>query len=511
MDYVNSPDFILLGVQMLPYQTLIKIDPGSKKAQYRQLIDQFLDCIKNGIIPSGTKLPSTRLLAGLLNIHRKTVIAAYQELIGQGWVLTRPRSGYYISSEIVIPKTLQTKAPADLFQEKLPGVITLGVSVSNPVKQVGPDVPYSHIDDGVPDARIAPFNSLIQEYKLIAQRDYKLKYVNAGSMAESVRLKQAIAIHLSKSRGFLPGTGNILTTSGAQMGIYLAGLALISPGDIIVVGSPGYHLANSTFQNQGATILEVPVDANGMDTEAVEKICKQYTVKAIYVIPHHHYPTTATLSPQRRIKMITMASVYDFLILEDDYDYDYHYSSAPHLPMASYPHSGRVIYIGSLSKSFAASLRLGFVVASTDLIMAMGTLRRDIDIRGDLLMEEATAAMFENGEMERHIRRSVKIYKERRDLICHAFDNQLKPFVSYLKPAGGLAVWMEIDKRYQVEQLADYLKKIGFCLNPRAVFGKDQLNHIRLGFASIDHQEINKLVTAMYTAFVNFNTVPNEE
>lgn len=464
-------------------------------------------------MPSGTKLPSTRLLAGMLHIHRKTVIAAYDELISQGWIVPKSRSGYYINAEIVIPEKLKNEKQTALFPKNLPGGMSERYAVDRlAVHSSLAGREYCHIDDGLPDARLAPFDGLMREYKGIAKRRYKLKSINAGSMAASVRLSEAIAHHLSKSRGFLPDTDNILVTNGAQMGIYLVGQALINPGDIIIAGYPGYHLANLTFQNQGAKIMEVPVDEDGINTDAIENICRQHPVKAIYVVPHHHYPTTATLSPQRRLKMIALSSRYNFLIIEDDYDYDYHYTSAPHLPMATYPHRGRVIYIGSLSKTFAASLRLGFVVASSDLINEMGYLRRNIDIRGDFLMEEAAAAMFENGEMERHIKRSVKVYKERRDIFCNALEKDLKQLVSYVKPAGGLAVWIGIKKLYDVDILVKLVNKEGFSLHPKAVFGKKQgLNHFRIGFASINEQEINDLLKAMKKAFNNYKTDPDEK
>lgn len=493
---------------MLPYQSLIAIDLDNKRPQYQQIVDQILSCIKNGNLQPGSKLPSSRVLATMLKVHRKTVIAAYDELINQGWIVPKARSGYFINSEIEIPEQSGNDKATELFPDKLPVLInTKYVADKMQVSSLS-DIPNSYIDDGLPDARIAPFSNLIREFKALCQREYKLKKVNAGSMADSTRLREALISHLSKSRGFLPKIDNVLVTSGAQMAIYLVGQALINPGDIVIVGFPGYGLANYSFQNCSAKVVDVPVDNDGINTDEIELVCKKHTVKAIYVVPHHHYPTTATLSPQRRLKLIKMAATYNFLIIEDDYDFDYHYSSAPHLPMATYPHEGRVVYISSLSKSFAASMRLGFIVASSDLISAMGSVRKNIDIRGDLLMEESVAALFENGEMERHLRRSVNVYKERRDFLCSELDKNLKHAVSYIKPAGGLAIWLKIADQYRVEVLVDGIKKEGFSFNPKAVFGAEyNLNHLRLGFASLNHQEIVDLVQAMNSALKKYNII----
>ena len=491
---------------MLPYQTLLKIDAEDKKALYEQIAVSLSKCIKDGTIPSGTKLPSSRTLADILNLHRKTILAAYDELINQGWIIAKNRSGYYINPDIVIADTGNKGKKDNRFPDRspVPLIAAFPVVSTNSAKRVN-DVNTVFIDDGLPDARLAPYNSLLRELKIITERNYKLKKVNYGTTIESNRLRDALALHLAKSRGFQPHVSNILTTSGAQMAIYLLGKALIDKGDVVLVGSPGYSLAQQSFQNQGANVMEVPVDQDGINTDIVEDMCRRHKIKCIYVIPHHHYPTTVTLSPERRLKLLSLASTYDFMIIEDDYDYDYHYSSAPHLPMASYHHSGRVIYIGSLSKTFSASLRLGFIVGPGELIDACKYLRRSIDIRGDFVLEEAVAALFENGEMERHLRRAHKIYKERRDHFCNQINIYLKSEVSYVVPAGGMAVWAEFNKRFDIDNLAALLQKQGIVLNPNAIYNKKyNLNNMRIGFASLDVKEVERFIEGMQLVIKNY-------
>lgn len=488
---------------MLPYQTLITIDTEQKTAIYEQIAIQLVNLIVSGKIPAGSKLPSSRVLAALLNFHRKTIVAAYEELLVQGWISSKSKSGYYvntdlgafsISKKLVATSNYPDKSPVQL-KEQFPPPTT----ISNRQATL-------FIDDGLPDARIAPYKSLLRELKTVAEREYLLKGTNYGTVYPSSRLKDALVPHLANSRGINHRPANLLITNGAQMGIYLIGKALISPGDVFLVGYPGYSIAKLSLESNGARTIDVPVDAEGIDVGRIEELCRQEKVKGVYVIPHHHYPTTAMLSPERRNRLLDLSNRYNFVIIEDDYDFDFHYSAAPYLPMASYNHGGRVIYVGSLSKCFSPSVRLGFVVGPEELIHALGHIRKSIDIRGDMLMEHALAALFENGDMDRHLRKSNKLYWERRDYMCRQLDTHLSEVLSYQVPSGGMAIWLTFSRAYAVRQIAHSLRKQGILFN-NIVFDEAGLNSIRLGFAALNFQEIDSCIKGIQTAIIQYGSL----
>src|SRR5690606_24802155 len=143
-------------------------------------------------------------------------------------------------------------------------------------------------------------------------RDYQLKGANYGSAYKSSRLKDTLVSHLAGTRGINHSASNIFITNGAQMGIYLLGKALINVGDVYLVGSPGYRIATLSLEANGARVMEIPVDDYGIDVEKIAEVCKQEHVRGVYVIPHHHYPTTVTLSPERRIRLLSLAHTYNF-------------------------------------------------------------------------------------------------------------------------------------------------------------------------------------------------------
>lgn len=361
------------------------------------------------------------------------------------------------------------------------------------------------MDDGLPDPRIAPYKELLRELGSITERQHNLQKANYGTAFNASGLSTALLTHLSHSRGLNLSEGNILITNGAQMGLYLTSRALIHTGDTFIVGSPGYELARSAFVLNGATVIDVPVDENGIDVDEIAEVCRTTRVKAVYVIPHHHYPTTVALSPQRRLRLLSLAHQYNFVIIEDDYDYDFHYSSASHLPMASYNHQGQVIYVGSISKNFSPSLRLGYVVGTEDLILSLAYIRKHMDIRGDVLQEQAVGTLFESGIMERHLRRSVKLYKERRDYLCAKLEVYRGRYLFFDVPAGGMAIWIRFGDDYDVRSVAAQLRKRGVAFDERIVFADaPHLNHLRLGFSSLDLDAIDFLVEVLGQVLENY-------
>jgi GntR family transcriptional regulator/MocR family aminotransferase len=237
------------------------------------------------------------------------------------------------------------------------------------------------------------------------------------------------------------------------------------------------------------------MDEDGIDTARVEKICKLKKVRMVYIIPHHHHPTTVTLSPERRIQLLELAARHKFAIIEDDYDYDFHYASKPMMPMASLDRNGNVIYVGTLSKSLAPAIRVGFMVASEKFIQAATGLRKAIDTQGDSLIENAIAELYKDGTIGRHIKKSVKLYKERRDNFCTLLRQELGDRIDFKIPEGGMAIWAH----FLHNNLPDVVKKAykeGLILSDGTDYdtGRIKYNSTGLGFASLNTPEQEKVV-----------------
>ena len=197
------------------------------------------------------------------------------------------------------------------------------------------------------------------------------------------------------------------------MALALVARALTRPGDAIAVEHPGYRPAWEAFRIAGAEIVPLRVDEHGVDVQALQRVIARRSIRAVYVTPHHQYPTTVTLTVARRLALLQLAAQERFAIIEDDYDHEFHYSGRPVLPLASADAAGLVIYIGTLSKVLAPGLRLGFIVAPGDLIERLVAYRSFVDLQGDPVLESAVAELFEEGLIQRHVRKMRRIYRAR--------------------------------------------------------------------------------------------------
>lgn len=477
---------------MLPYKSLIQIDRNASVTLYIQVCNSFISLITNGTLRPSDLLPSSRVLADLIGINRNTVKLAYEELISQGWAESVERKGVFVLSKLPIlsktspPSNAKTNNPQEAF------IWNNRFADAMPSKNL--QKAALAIDDGFPDVRLAPVDQLMREYRSLSRKFYGRNFLKYGTSKGSEHLRMSIASYLANTRGLVVSPENILITKGSQMGIYLAAQLLLEPSDHIAVGMSNYAFADDTFRYAGAGLLRIPVDSRGMDVEHLEEVLKHKKVKAVYIIPHHHLPTTVTMSMERRLKLLDLAKEYHFAIIEDDYDFDFHYDNKPYLPLASIDHNQNVIYIGSITKTFAPALRIGFMAGPSAFIEAASSLRELIDRQGDTLLEEAFAVMFDNGEMERHFRKTLKIYKQRRNLFCQLLKSDFNDVIEFKIPEGGLAVWTTFDKGIDLVKMSENAAKKGLYIDDGKFYKNEvfSTNALRMGFASLGEKEMTK-------------------
>lgn len=472
-------------------ESLLSIDKNLSVPVYLQVTNGIIGHIRRGTLKPETALPSSRVLAKSLNVHRKTIVAAYDELYAQSWVDVYPRKGIFVAKNLpdITPKPLSENKGAP------------GFSNSTFFDVNDQRVPFPNLfkpghernlvfNDGFPDTRLAPVELLVREYRRFGNYRFTSKYLMYGSEQGSENLRNELARFLSDTRGLQVSPEDILITKGVQMAIYLVAQILLSKNDVVIAADPGYPGANEVFEQAGAQLALVPVDEHGIDLNAVEAICKKRKVKLLYVIPHHHRPTTVTLSSERRMQLLELAMKYRFAIIEDDYDF--HYSSSPILPLASADYYGSVIYVGSFCKTIAPGIRIGFAVAPQNLMVQLKRLRRMIDRQGEQLLEEAMANLLKNGDIGRHLKKANKIYHERRDVLCRLLNEQLSEHVSFKIPDGGFAIWMKYLNDLNAKSIAEKAAEMGLSISNGSDYFYSDDNHrfIRLGFASLNLKEL---------------------
>ena len=483
----------------------LQVSKSSAVVVYLQIAQQISDEIQRGRLAPSTAMPGTRELALKLNVNRKTVILAYEELIAQGWLTTENRRGTFVSAKLPhfsISKNVIT----ELKQQQLKSLEPAYEKYfsSNEKHDLNQIIDFN---DGIPDSRLIPFETLSKAFRHALIEPVRANKLGYGDPKGNLRLREALSDMLNMERGLNSEVDNICITRGSQMGIFLAARVLVNHNDYVVFEELSYPPAREAFRSCGAKILSVGLDSDGINVEELEALCKLHKIRAIYVTPHHQFPTTVMMTAERRMKLVMLAEKYDFVIVEDDYDHEFHFHNRPVFPLASTCHADRIIYVGSLSKVLAPGLRVGYLVASKKVINACSSQVMLIDRQGNSITELAVAALMESGEIRRHIRRTLKTYNERRNFLIELLQKELRDFIKFDSPNGGLAIWLKLNEAIDIENFTHKAFENKVKVLPASLFSHTNrsINGIRLGFGSLNIKELELGILRLNHAFINKN------
>lgn len=470
-----------------PYLSDVKIKRGGEHPIYLQIARSLTMLVKKGVIKPGQRLPGSRTMAEILKVNRNTVSLATEELLTEGWLISKPKSGLFVNDQL------------PLVQPHLPGGVEVegisGVHVEPNTFLEAPETTKLkyEFNDGIPDPRLSPLNELGREYHKLLRKSLPLKLFSYADAQGEAFLRKVLSNDLNENRCLNSSSDNIFVTRGSIMAISLITQSLIKKGDGVGVGAINYRTANLIFEHAGARLVRIPVDDKGIDTTVLESILEKEKIRMLYVTSHHHHPTTVTLAPERRVHLYELARKWGFFILEDDYDFDFHYENKPTLPIASMDSAGLVAYIGSWSKNLFPGIRTGFVVAPQPLLEEMVKYRRIMDRQGDHVMERAIANLMHDGTMQRYLRKSKKIYAKRKALFCQRLRSQFSPYLDFTEPEGGMAVWVQFKAAYPLPEVAKLSRQKDLYLSDGRAYnppGKS-MNSCRLGFTHMNEEEID--------------------
>lgn len=486
----SSPDAKLIA-------SFIKIDRQATTAIYMQVAQQLLNAISRGYLLIGSKMPGTRVLADLLEVHRKTIVASYYELEAQGWLSIEPNKGAFVMS------INDAASPANPHQP-LSSLVSYPAHAGFTFKQSNIlDDPFESsaclyaFNDGNPDIRLTQIDHLSQQYAASMKRKSTRHKMAMYNHEGSEYFKEHLSKHLNLTRGMHIQKGNLMITRSTEMSLYIICRLLISPKDLVLVGSLSLFTVNMVFQKSKANIHTVPVDAEGLDIAYIRSQYQPGQIRLLYLMPNHQYPTTVYLSAQRRVELLALAKEYGFIIIEDDYDYDFQFDRVLAMPLASVDTAGMVIYLGSFGKSLAPAFRMGFVVGPENLMLEMRKYLGIIDRQGDVVMEHALGEMIEDGAIHRHLKKSLKVYKHRRDIFCALLRTELGEFVDFQVPSGGLAVWTRWPKDISLLKLAKMCEQDDLFIPKTLLYQNQHLCAIRLGFGHLNEQDMQVAIAIL--------------
>jgi GntR family transcriptional regulator/MocR family aminotransferase len=486
---------------MHPWPFVIEIDRGGSLPPFLQIARSLAADIQRGRLRPGDRLPGSRRLAVTLRVHRNTVLAALAELMAEGWIETTPGRGTFVTRTI-------PEHPGRPFSRRhglRPQVpVRAAFTLPEPPGAYRPPVlPRGtlNLSSGAPDVRLVPARSIGRAYRrVLAHRGGDLlAYVDPEGHPA---LRAALASMLASTRGLAVTAADLLITRGSQMALVLVARAILRPGDLVAVERFGYRPAWEAFRAAGATLVPVAVDRDGLDVDALSALADRTPLRAVYLTPHHQYPTTVTLTAARRLALLAVARSKGIAIIEDDYDHEFHYDGRPVLPLASADQAGLVVYVGSLSKVLAPGLRLGYIVAPPAVLQSAAAIRSLVDIQGDPATEAAVAALIEEGELQRHVARARRTYANRREILARSLRRTFGAGLEFRLAAGGMALWVRVRLAVDVEDWARRSLDHGvfWYTGRRYAFDGRPRPFARFSFAWLDERELPEAVTRLAAA-----------
>jgi GntR family transcriptional regulator / MocR family aminotransferase len=484
-----------------PWELVIDVDRDAALPPFLQIARALATDIQRGRLRPGDHLPGSRRVARTLQVHRNTVLAALAELTAEGWLETAPGRGTFVTRGIVAPRGRPFSRRLGL-RSRVPPHVPFALPEA-PAAYRPPTLPRGtlNLSNGSPDLRLVPARSIGRAYRrVLALRATDVLAYGGPEGHEALRC--ALASMLASTRGLSVGPGDVLVTRGSQMALTLAARALLRPGDVVAVEELGYRPAWEAFRAAGATIVPVAVDRDGIDVEALRRLASRRTLRAVYVTPHHQYPTTVTLKAARRLALLALAQTGRIAIVEDDYDHEFHYDGHPVLPLASADQAGLVVYVGTLSKVLAPGLRIGYVVAPPAVLRSAGAIRSLLDIQGDLATEAAVASLIEDGELQRHVARVRRVYANRREILARSLRRAFGDGVEFTLAPGGMALWVRLRMSVDVEAWArrSVERGVSWYTGRRYAFDGRPRPFARFSFAWLNERELPEAVRRMAAA-----------
>ena len=405
----------------------LPIDRTAATPIYQQIYDGLRQAILSGRLRSGERIPSSRRLAEDLCVSRFPVLAAYDQLLHEGYLTGRAGSGTYVSS--AVPDDLLHPLASQAVAHPTPSLrSTPSVSA---VAGTGPfeiDLPAL---DQFPHAAWSRMLARHARALTPAQMSY-------DDPAGMLSLRVAIADHLRTARAVRCEADQVILVSGSQAALRLSAAVLLQPGDRVAIEEPGYFGARNALSAGGAELIPVPVDSEGLSVASLPGRRKR--VRAVYVTPSHQYPLGASMSMGRRFALLEWARRQDAWVLEDDYDSEFRYVSRPLGSLQGMDAQARVIYIGTFSKALFPAMRVGYLVVPPSLREEFLAARKTFDFAPPSLYQLVLAEFLADGHFARHLRRMRGVYLERRNALLTGVEQHCAGRLAVHNADGGLHV-----------------------------------------------------------------------
>lgn len=481
---------------------LIRLTQDSSQTLQSQIRQAVVTAVLDRLIPIDQPLPSCRALAESLGVARGTVVLAFQDLVDQGFLTATERRGHFVNPEAMtnLPRFADKRGAVEKgkaspvgWSERFVRRPSRYANITKPADWQAYRYPFIY---GQFDPTLFPTNA----WRECSRMALGVREIHAWAAdmidRDDPLLVEQIHARLLPRRGIFCQRDEIIVTLGAQNALFMLATLLINRGTSIAIEEPGYPDARNIFAAATDRLIDIPVDAKGMQPEAIPA-----SADLVFTTPSHQCPTTVNLDIDRRKRLLERAEDDDFLVIEDDYDSQFLDPDIPLPALKSLDRSGRVVYVGSLSKTLAPGLRIGFVVADPALIAELRELRRMMLRHPPANNQRAVALFLSLGHHDALVRKLTDTAARRRRIVSEALDRHL-PAVNVVPHEGGTAIWVEGPEHLDAGSLARTAGEKSVLIEPGDIFfsSAKRTNAFRMGVSSIAGHQIEKGVIKLAEA-----------
>jgi GntR family transcriptional regulator/MocR family aminotransferase len=473
----------------------LKLPKGSSLSLRDQICEVVSAAITSKSLAPDRPLPSCRELADQLGVSRNTVFAAYNQLVDLEYIVSRDRSGYFVAPQMIALEKAREDKRTHVDQN---APCPVKFEPNNLMPIVNPldwnAYPYPFIYNQI-DPDLFPVDGWRECTRQALGRKQMPLWANDSVESDSPQLVQQLRQRLLNTRGIYADEDEILITLGSQNALYILGTIFAHSRKPVALEDPGFFGARNAFRLAGSELVGIPIDDQGIIPEKIPSECQ-----LVFTTPSHQFPTMVTMGEQRRQELLDAAVDKDFLIIEDDYEAEMNYVAQSSPSMRSMDKTGRVIYVGSLSKTVSPGIRLGFIVAHRDIIREARIARGVMMRHPPTIVQEIVALFFQLGYYDSHLRNIERRYKKRWDTMNNAIEKHLG-MLDRTNSIGGTSFWLTGPEGFDASKLAVRLREKGVLVDR----GQDyylNLNNsrsFRLGFAYVPLENLENGVKLIST------------
>ena len=459
----------------------MKLPENSGLSLRDQICEVVSAAIMSDALAPDRPLPSCRELADQFGVSRNTVFAAYNRLVDLEYLVSRDRSGYFVNPQMA---ALQKAQGQNATPERAPLPCPVDFPPNNLMPVVNPldwnSYPYPFIYNQI-DPDLFPVDGWRECTRQALGRKTMPVWASDSVESDSPQLIQQLRQRLLNIRGIYAEEDEILITLGSQNALFILGSIFSHMGKPVALEDPGFFGARNAFRMTGSELVGVPIDSDGIIPSAIPSGCQ-----LVFTTPSHQFPTMVTMSEKRRKELLAAAVEKNFLIIEDDYEAEMNYVAKSSSSMRSMDETGRVIYVGSLSKTVSPGIRLGFIVAHRDIIKEARVARGVMMRHPPTIVQEIVALFFQLGHYDAHLRNIERRYKTR----WHAMDAALTKHLGMLQRTnseGGTSFWLTGPRGFDASDLKERLRTKGVLIDRGQDYylNYDDSRSFRLGFAYV--------------------------